>query len=431
MKRSTGTRAAPASMTMRPSAARKEQQQEQLAHLGVDRGNAPRAAKDPRIVAFETALAERRAKEKQMNEALQAMKADDSRKEALTKELSERREKERELQQELESLRRQLESRSEPEVDPYVAQLEAEISTLKFANLAQMEAFEEQKQLLVVAQEKAERLDATLERSERMEHFLNELQDERNSLAEQLEVAQQQLTGMAKLAGQAKPPDAGETEKLVAPFKKEIADLRLQLKARDDEIARQQEVMSQMRAAAEKVATRTVAATSVSASSPPAVHKTGAVAAVELDPAFKCLIDGSVEVFAKLVTAQMERNKERVSMLDKKVLRDPAGSSVRVLLVQRAADDRVVACAGLVQGAGAFDLKYVAFESEADSDRILGQLVLHASKFCVANGGDQLIALFSGARGDAEKKWGPHGFRFVGVGPAPDFMVRLAKPVAK
>ena len=191
---------------MRPSAARKEQQGEQLqlAHLGVEAGKAPRGAADPRIVAFETALAERREKEKQMTAALSAMKADDARKEALARELEARKEKERELQQELEGLRRQLESRAE-EVDPYVAQLEAEISTLKFASLAQMEAFAEQKQLLCVAQEKADRLDATLERSERMELFLNEVQDERNSLAEQLEVAQQQLAAMVRMRGKLFP----------------------------------------------------------------------------------------------------------------------------------------------------------------------------------------------------------------------------------
>ncbi len=419
-------------MTMRPSLAKKEQGG--LAHLGIEAGKAPASSVDPRIVAFETALAERRVKEKQMTEALKGMQEGDGRKEALTRELAERKEKERQLQEELEALRKQLESKSE-EVDPYVAQLEAEISTLKFANLAQMETFAEQKQLLEVAQEKALLLDETLERSARMEAFLNEVQEERNSLAEQLDVAQQQLAAMTKLAGQAKPADGAQLEQHAAPFKKEIADLRSQLKARDDEIARQQEVVSQMRVAAERSASSRPATASAAPSSPPPLAKSVAASGsssasgVELDSAFEGIVGGNTEVFAKLVTAQMERNKERVSLLDKKAFKDPTASTVTVLCLVRVVDKRVVACAGLIRGAGTFDLKYVAFESEDDSDRLLGQIVLHASKYCVANGADQLIALFSGARNEAEKKWGPHGFKFVGVGPAPDFMVRLAMQI--
>jgi hypothetical protein len=40
---------------------------------------------------------------------------------------------------------------------------------------------------------------------------------------------------------------------------------------------------------------------------------------------------------------------------------------------------------------------------------------------------EQLLALHNGAMSDAEKKWGPHGFKLNGVGPAPEFQVRLCK----
>jgi hypothetical protein len=86
-----------------------------------------------------------------------------------------------------------------------------------------------------------------------------------------------------------------------------------------------------------------------------------------------------------------------------------------------------LACCGLLQGAGAFDLKFVAVDPP--DDVVLGQLVLHAIAFCKSRGADQLIALFAGARADADKKWGPFGFKFVGVGPAPTFEVRLARTI--
>ncbi len=74
-------------------------------------------------------------------------------------------------------------------------------------------------------------------------------------------------------------------------------------------------------------------------------------------------------------------------------------------------------------------MKFVAVDPFDEA--VLRQLVLHAAKFCKSNGADQMIALFSGARADADKKWGPFGFKFVGVGPAPQFEVRLAMTLLK
>jgi hypothetical protein len=126
-----------------------------------------------------------------------------------------------------------------------------------------------------------------------------------------------------------------------------------------------------------------------------------------------------------MITKNAELTKERLSLFDKKMLKDPKAHNVTVLVLRRASGGSPVGCCGLVQGVGCFDIKFVAVENDA----VLGQLVLHASGYCKANGGDQLIALFSGARADADKKWGPFGFKFVGVGPAPSFEVRMAKQI--
>lgn len=74
--------------------------------------------------------------------------------------------------------------------------------------------------------------------------------------------------------------------------------------------------------------------------------------------------------------------------------------------------------------AAAFEMKYVATAPGADC---LGALVAAAEAYAVEQKAEQLLALHNGAMSDAEKKWGPHGFKLNGVGPAPEFQVRLCK----
>ena len=59
-----------------------------------------------------------------------------------------------------------------------------------------------------------------------MEAFLNELQEERNSLHEKLQVAESQLVSMSKLVV-AKPAEVSQQDldKIVTPLKQQISDL--------------------------------------------------------------------------------------------------------------------------------------------------------------------------------------------------------------
>ncbi len=71
--------------------------------------------------------------------------------------------------------------------------------------------------------------------------------------------------------------------------------------------------------------------------------------------------------------------------------------------------------------------QYVATAPEADAHAALGALVVAAEQYAAEQKAEQLLALHNGAMSDAEKKWGPHGFKLNGVGPAPEFQVRLCK----
>lgn len=61
-------------------------------------------------------------------------------------------------------------------------------------------------------------------------------------------------------------------------------------------------------------------------------------------------------------------------------------------------------------------MKYVALTPgwKGGDEALLAELVHHAGEYAKKRGADQLIALFTGSRGDAEKKWAPFGFKFVG-----------------
>jgi predicted RNase H-like nuclease (RuvC/YqgF family) len=149
-----------ASMTMRPLAKR-EPANELDNRLGLAKTSAPKTETDPRILAFEQELQKRKQEEAKMVGKLNAAPQDE--KAALEAQLEERKAQEQLLRAELEQLKSQVQLES-GSTDPYVAELEAEISRLKFAALAQQEAFEEQKEQLRIASEKAERLDEALDR---------------------------------------------------------------------------------------------------------------------------------------------------------------------------------------------------------------------------------------------------------------------------
>lgn len=142
--------------------------------------------------------------------------------------------------------------------------------------------------------------------------------------------------------------------------------------------------------------------------------------------------DGLKDVFVALNVARMEAAKERQSFQDKRVFKDPKLAVVaaggQVLALRR--DGRVVAVCALVKAVGSYELKYVAVAagtSAASEDEMLGVLVHHATLHAQANSATQLLALFSGPMADAERKWTHHGFRVAGVGPGPEYAVKLAR----
>jgi uncharacterized protein (UPF0335 family) len=226
-----------ASLTMRPLA--RKGNNAELDRLGVEQTSAPKTQADPRIVAFEAELRKRKTEEQKVAARLASSAITVDEKQTLQSQLDERKAQEQLLRAELEQLRKQVEESTGTE-DPCMceiklsfffdkknldlAQLEAEISTLKFAALSHQESFEEQKQQLLIAQEKAEQLDAAVEKMERMESFLNEIQEERNAIHASLQVAEQQIKAMSKMVVTPKPSDE-EMQKVVAPLNRQIADL--------------------------------------------------------------------------------------------------------------------------------------------------------------------------------------------------------------
>lgn len=84
----------------------------------------------------------------------------------------------------------------------------------------------------------------------------------------------------------------------------------------------------------------------------------------------------------------------------------------------------------LIFGVASFDMKYIAFSTpdswKGGDEALLGELVHHSSEYAKKRGADQVVALFTGARADAEKKWSRYGFKFMGVGPAPEFCIRMS-----
>lgn len=120
------------------------------------------------------------------------------------------------------------------EENPYVGQLEAELSETKLQLLAASENAGLMREELEAFRGKAEQLDETVERSQKMEAFLNELQEERNGLAARLETAEAQVATLGALLGkaQAQAPSVAD-EAARKKLEDEVAELRTQVSRRD------------------------------------------------------------------------------------------------------------------------------------------------------------------------------------------------------
>lgn len=325
-------------------------------------------------------------------------------------------------------------------------QLESELQQKKIQVLAMTENHEEVQKELVELREKAEQLDAVSSKAASMEEFLLGLQEERNQLAAQLETAQAQVASLGALLGKAQNAgNAEEVQKALdaarAEHAKELEALRVQIQKRDDELARVQGAMSTLRHAHEqRIAApppRDEAAAAAAAAAPaeqtaPASAAAGTAepkAETAAAPASSGLSITSEQVGAALVSmnvARMEAAKERQSFADKKAFKDPdafAKAANGKLLGVKNAQGEVVAVCAVVRAGTACELKYVAGEG----GEALGELVRAAEAFALESGADQLLTLHNGAMSDAEKKWGSYGFKLNGVGPAPEFMVKLNK----
>lgn len=485
MKRPGGARPSGGlTQTLRPSRARDPRQHEssqgkeggRLAALGLESGGVGvKVGNDPRIAAFERELARRREQREEQEElarelALQQGTVGTPQMTALEEELAVRRASEAALAEELATLRSLLEQRQQeqsgvpdPGDDPYVAELEAQVAALRFECTAMTENYVEMKKLLDLTQDKAALLEETQERARRMEAFLEELQEERNGMAAQLEVANEQISHLANLvakseatASDAKAIEAAQ-DAARAPLLQEIAQLKNQVAQRDGELARQGGVLKELRMAVEG---RVAAASSSSlpaAAVPSAVAESRSVqvaesrirvSGVQCQQVAPLALDASFEVvpwrkdlsdvFVSMVKRAMEAAGERISLQDKKVFRDVDANLVQdgghVLFLKGAGpESEILACVGLVAGVGTHDMKYVAFSNEAlrDNVSLLAQLALHLSIWARQQGSDMLVALWSGSRSDAEAYWGRVGFKFVGVGPAPNFAVRMALDLTK
>ena len=418
-----------------------------VAALGLASGAAKGDSKtDPRIAAFERELERRRAeREDREDELAEKTNAKDVDVFELEEELEERRITEENLSKELEELRAKLDKQEELAQDElYVAEIEAQVSALRFENLAMQENYVEMKKSLDLAMEKSSQLDEVVERSQRMEEYLLEVEQERNSLHEQLEVANGQVQQLAARLVQNLPSEAQAEEKskaaneeraALALAQQELAEVRQQLAQRDTELARQGEVLRGFREGAQRL--QKPATSAVTVSEPRTSLRSTAEVVLNEDARYTVVpFDPSLaDVFVQLVRSHFEQSGERIALSDKKVFRDVQGTLVagggNVLFLRNVQSGEIEACFGLVAGVGCFDVKYLGGVHDATEGTIrLQQLVLHASKWAHDLGADHLIALFPGSRADAENYWGTTcGFKFVGVGPAPSFAVRLAREI--
>jgi hypothetical protein len=93
-------------------------------------------------------------------------------------------------------------------------------------------------------------------------------------------------------------------------------------------------------------------------------------------------------------------------------------------------ETETVGVCAVIATADGLEMKYIALLKSNTlpvADAALAFLVKEAEAFGTAQDKDTLITLFNGAMSDAEKKWSPVGFKISGVGPAPDYAVRLVK----
>ena len=375
----------------------------------------------------------------------------------LREELARRREAEETLAAELETLRSQLAEETPPAADElYVAELEAQVKTLQFQVLSMGENYVLMKTALDAAQEKATELDDAEQRVSQLMEMCEQLSQERDGFEQQLGVAQAQAAALAARLGaeQASHQQQDQNSEELEALRAENAALKQAVLQRDGELARQASVLKELREGAEQRRGQTdVKAAKRASSRRSSVVPGGAgLNVLAEDDGFEVgpWEPGAVhDTFEKLARAHMEAGGERVALQDKKVFRDVQTTLLsnggNVFILREKSSGSIVACCGVLPGVGTFDVKYLGFapvepaadgndndDGVADVKAVrLGQLVWHASKWAKERGADQLVAYFPGTRADAEGFWGPCGFKFVGVGPAPTFAVRLARDLRK
>ena len=332
--------------------------------------------------------------------------------------------------------------------DAYLMQLENDLKDAKLQLLASQENFTEFKKEFDVAKEKADRMDELEERSSQMEEFLNEIQEERNQLFEKLQVSEQQVVALGALLGKNQGNSNLEAEN--QKLKDQVVSLQSQIKKRDEEIERQIATMATLRT--EKVASKRLSKTlprnalstptssviedsSVEGSGDgaedkavdlPAVEENPNISVVDFDPA------ADVETFSSLNVKKMEASKTRISIQDRKTFKNPEAAIIanggKILLVKD--QDAAVGCVAFVKGKDSLELKYMAFvPGRPDEEALLTRFVHKACEFAKEQNIPEVLTLFNGKTEEAHSKWGHFGFKNAGVGPAPDFAIKMSRKI--
>ncbi len=90
-------------------------------------------------------------------------------------------------------------------------------------------------------------------------------------------------------------------------------------------------------------------------------------------------------------------------------------------------ENAVVGTVALVTNGEALELKYMSTLEGTDSLGPMHALVCAAVEEAKERKLGKLLVLQAGKLEDAQKKWGRHQFKQAGVGPAPEFAIKLER----
>ena len=238
---------------------------------------------------------------------------------------------------------------------------------------------------------------------------------------------------------------AGDSEEL----KSQIEELKKAVAHRDEELQRLQSTMSTLRHAfsekKEEAANDNSAAGDGAAGAAASEAATGGESAAAAGggdgnddssasaAGLKVVSEDLGKTLAEMNTARMEAAKERLSFADRKAFKDPvawaANASGRLVGVASEADGTVCAVAAIIKNATWMELKYVAISPGCEQEEACRALLVQEAGKSATEAADceGVMTLFNGSMSDAEARWSRHGFKVNGVGPAPDYAVRLTK----